>query len=734
MKTFFSLFLLCFVQLAAAAELADPKLRDPSLLQPPWSKETIAAWERVPIRDGGRVKPLYTFAYYELLRTRGMASLTIPLTGKDPATGKDSRRLSPMEWLLDCLFYPETAKEYACFTVDDGEALLRVGMTAHGAKRDQYSYNELVLGRDKLAMAQKRVDDEKERAKNANIDPSLDYLDEMAANLARNVGAFETLIQAFAPLRRQISIASTIPDGLLSDKKGGKLSTAEAIEHLKGNPMWKQLSDALAAQGSTDPAESMMQVLSMLKQSESWEKYSSKDFRQMGQFGPAIEAWMTENQATLNSRPGLAAVANLSPYLLLDMSGGSRVAILPPHGGESTVWHAVGELPKLALGSDAVSAQSIEMLKKGEQIFAATDSAAFQQSVLKFGQDLVQVGASQPTASKVGSELLFRKANLLGNAKVLFILIFMMVAISWLAPNAPWSAKLFLAAKWLAWLPMLAILITICWRVYLSGWAPVTNLYETIPMITLVAAGLALFAEKMFKNRLALGLGAAMGGAGMFLAGAFEASEAADTIQTLEAVLRSGFWLWTHVMCEAIGYAGCVAGGAFSIVYIFARLFDLDRKKAQFFKMLTTCAYGILCFTLFFILVGTVLGGIWGNYSWGRFWGWDPKENGALIITLWCLAVLHMRLAGWIKEFGLHLMSVLGMNAVIFSWWHVNELSVGLHAYGKSEGRMKYIIAGYCVVLAIVVFGAIISWLAKNNKKPAPPRAQKLTDLQAAKA
>jgi ABC-type transport system involved in cytochrome c biogenesis permease subunit len=693
-------------------EPEDQRKLNPSVLPPKWEKETVAAWERVPIRDGGRIKPLLTFANYELLRTRGMTSLRLQLTGPDPATGKMVRDLTPVEWLLDCMFYPEAAKQYPCFTVDDGEAVVRAGLKAHIKKRDLYSYNELVLGRDRLAQIQDDVDRKKELAKQKNEEPSYDYLDEMAANLARNVGAFETLIQAAAPLRRQIPIAKTLPEGPLVSKQGQTITTSAAVAHLKENPLWQEMMRKLAETGTADPEEIMLSMVTLLKDSAAWKELAPRSFTEMGQFGPALEKWMTEKGTFVSERAGLGALANLSPYLLLDMKGGARVAIVPPFGGADKGWHSLGDLPKVALGTNENAAAAVELLQAGEKVLQTQD----QQPLRAFAERLIQGSQGKEGTQTIGTEMIYRKANFLGNSKVMFIILFLLIAFTWLAPQAAWSNRLFKACYWLMWLPLLAILASMTLRVLISGWAPVTNLYETIPLITFTAVGLAFFAEKIFKNRLSLGIAAFMGAAGTFMAGAFEASEASDTIHSLEAVLRSGFWLWTHVICEVIAYGAAVLGGGFSVVYIFARLFDMERTKASFFKMMTTCAYGILCFTLFFILVGTVLGGIWGNYSWGRFWGWDPKENGALVITLWCLVVLHMRFAGWIKEFGFHIMNVLGINAIIFSWWHVNELGVGLHAYGRSEGRLKYIFISYAITTLIALFGGLISWLAARNK------------------
>jgi cytochrome c biogenesis factor len=121
----------------------------------------------------------------------------------------------------------------------------------------------------------------------------------------------------------------------------------------------------------------------------------------------------------------------------------------------------------------------------------------------------------------------------------------------------------------------------------------------------------------------------------------------------------------------------------------------------------------MLCFTLFLSLVGTVLGGIWANYSWGRFWGWDPKENGALLIVLWTLAILHARLGGYLREWGLHFASLFTAIVVTFSWWHVNFLGVGLHNYGFTAGK-DTIWGFYIAMLVVLTFGVIAMMVEKT--------------------
>ena len=117
--------------------------------------------------------------------------------------------------------------------------------------------------------------------------------------------------------------------------------------------------------------------------------------------------------------------------------------------------------------------------------------------------------------------------------------------------------------------------------------------------------------------------------------------------------------------------------------------------------------YGTLCFALFFSFVGTVLGGLWADDSWGRFWGWDPKENGALIIVLWNALVLHARWDGLVRDRGLAVLAVGGNIATSWSWFGVNELGAGLHSYGFTEGVALALVLFVISQLAIMAIGSI---------------------------
>jgi hypothetical protein len=122
---------------------------------------------------------------------------------------------------------------------------------------------------------------------------------------------------------------------------------------------------------------------------------------------------------------------------------------------------------------------------------------------------------------------------------------------------------------------------------------------------------------------------------------------------------------------------------------------------------LVRMVYGTLCFAIFFSFVGTVLGGLWADDSWGRFWGWDPKENGALLIVLWNALVLHARWGGMVKNRGLAVLAVGGCIFTAWSWFGVNELGVGLHTYGFTAGVLQNLGRWVAFQLAVIAIGSL---------------------------
>lgn len=217
-------------------------------------------------------------------------------------------------------------------------------------------------------------------------------------------------------------------------------------------------------------------------------------------------------------------------------------------------------------------------------------------------------------------------------------------------------------------------------RIYILQRPPVSTLYESILFVSAVATLYALIMGVRSKNALWLGLGAASG----IILGllGFSHDTDADSLMMLTAVLNTSFWLATHVLCITTGYAFSLLTALLAHLCLLRMLRDKSSvPPAALFRPI----YATALLALLFCTAGTILGGIWADQSWGRFWGWDPKENGALLLVLWLVWIIHGRLAGQFSPLVFTAGMAYLLAVVAVSWFGVNLLSVGLHAYGFTE-------------------------------------------------
>ncbi|HEY2587894.1 MAG TPA: cytochrome c biogenesis protein CcsA [Tepidisphaeraceae bacterium] len=238
-------------------------------------------------------------------------------------------------------------------------------------------------------------------------------------------------------------------------------------------------------------------------------------------------------------------------------------------------------------------------------------------------------------------------------------------------------------------------------RVYLTGWGPVTNLYSAATFIGWAVVLFAIGLELIYRNGVGAAAGAVVGFSSLILAHFLGLD--GDMMKPLQAVLMTKFWLWTHVPCVTLGYASTILAAVLAIVYVVlglcTRLIDEPSGKA-----LSRMVYAITCFAILFSFVGTILGGIWADYSWGRFWGWDPKENGAILIVLWNAIILHARWGGMVKQRGMMVLAILGIVVTTWSYFGTNLLGIGLHSYGFMEGaagRLELVWLGTLIMALI---------------------------------
>ncbi len=212
---------------------------------------------------------------------------------------------------------------------------------------------------------------------------------------------------------------------------------------------------------------------------------------------------------------------------------------------------------------------------------------------------------------------------------------------------------------------------------------PVTSPFGTVVFVAWAAVLLGLIIESKNKRSAGILVSSITGFLFLHISGKYAAE--GDTMGVLAAVLDTTFWLTTHIISISLGYAGLLGAAVLSHLYLIRRAFGhSDSLQSQ--ETEKTIA-GIFSFGLLFTIMGTVLGGMWADQAWGRFWGWDPKENGALLIIIWTLSVLHARSAGIIKGTGLAIGAVMAAALVMCTWIGVNLLGIGLHSYGASSSE-----------------------------------------------
>lgn len=250
-------------------------------------------------------------------------------------------------------------------------------------------------------------------------------------------------------------------------------------------------------------------------------------------------------------------------------------------------------------------------------------------------------------------------------------------------------------------------------RMYLMGRAPVTNMYETVVWMSWGAVVFSALLEKIYKFRFILLAGTL--GATVALIIADTAPVVLDpSLQPLEPVLRSNYWLTIHVMTITISYAAFFLAfilGDIGLIYYIRG----EQKHAEKLKAITLATYRAMQMGVAFLAPGIILGGIWADYSWGRFWGWDPKETWALIALLGYIAVLHGRLSGWLRAFGTIASGVVTFSLVVMAWYGVNfVLGAGLHSYGFGAGGVEYVAAFLFVHFLLVLYAGLVR--QKNAK------------------
>ncbi|KYG65002.1 cytochrome C biogenesis protein [Bdellovibrio bacteriovorus] len=391
-------------------------------------------------------------------------------------------------------------------------------------------------------------------------------------------------------------------------------------------------------------------------------------------------------------------------FTFQEIAAGRMLKLVPPVEGDA--WISVSEMQP----------EQQEVFMEVTKAFVSHIGAmASEQSTAQTGADLdaalvkFQESAKKQNpvlydhASKIRAEVHYNEFHPFRWSYILYFIAFTLLLLVWTL-NKPGLSKA-------AWVFLIAGFILHTYgfglRMYIMGRAPVSNMYETVIWVSWGTILFAAILELIYKFRVFLVAGTLVAAFGLVIAD-FAPAVLDPTLQPLEPVLRSNYWLTIHVMTITISYAAFFLAFGLGDLGLFYYLRGEEKYQHQI-RSVVTGIYRSIQIGVAFLAPGIILGGIWADYSWGRFWGWDPKETWALIALLGYLAVLHARYAGMIKNFGMVVTGIITFSLVIMAWYGVNfVLGAGLHSYGFGAGGIEYVSAFVGLHILAVIYVAIL--------------------------
>jgi ABC-type transport system involved in cytochrome c biogenesis permease subunit len=619
-----------------------------------WSDEVVELFSTLPVQDRGRIKPMNSIANLNLLTLNGKRTLKL----------NDDTKVDANRWLLDVLFFPELARTYPSFRVQNDEVIVLMGLEAK-KKRDWYSYEELIPGVAKLDEEASRVFE----IEGTDRTPA----EAQALKLSQDLRQFENLTQLLFFSRVELPF---------------------------------------------DASPALREVFGPKQPGIGWMLPKVREFQQL------------LGQTPQSQSEDLEAAGNLLLELensLQNVSGAMN--LIPPaakeDGTSDDTWWGPADILFNGFTTNRDIQVQTELLSLFETLeMQRNQPDQFLATLETFHARTVGLAEARGEYGHIPLEVKLYRWNLFTRALVVFLFAFILSCISFLVPTAGWL-RVTVAVFNVLGLSMATTGIVM--RCIIRSRPPIVSLYDTILFITCVVVLVALFIEWATRQRIGLLLAAFLGVAGMFLSMRYEVHEIAtsgDTMASVVAVLDTNYYLAIHVTTVAMGYAGGLLASAIAHIWLLGRLFGFRRGDKAFYTSISRMVYGTVCFSLLFSLFGTIMGGVWANDSWGRFWGWDPKENGALLIVLWMLLILHARMGGYIRERGMANMAIVGGIVVSMSWWGVNLLNVGLHNYGFISGVAISLYIMWAVEAAVLALGTLGYFLEQSKKKgggSAPP-------------
>ena len=728
----------------------------------------LEGFSRIPVLRGGRVKPIDSVARNALLvlrnkrtalrilseeetdefdrienriATNGKESLTLQelnyhnyfssrkMIKGHPQNGipKTVVEISAIEWFSKVLFQPKESDNYKTFLIDHDQVLgvINKKMTKDGK---YFSYSELEPYLGKI--------DEAARDAGKKEQEFRDPYDQNMIDLYRSVLLYRKLKSTISP-----------PSPNLSPEMADQLQVNEILfdpevdddltaEYARFRQLTKDLSDRPEdiRMGSADFAKVVF-FLDHYSRMNLWSEFfvippekgdAKRQWRSIGESlvgKEPLDSKEKQNMDPARFSSTLQRLVSLEPSLLETEL--QEIRINRKMDPTALFASQYAEAIKLRRKVDPVLGL-YENLKKS---YLALDYSTFNSTVA----ELRETGTARAgeDASTLSFEKTYNGFEPFYRSSIAYVLIFVIAGASWLASTysttlgrkGDFAQVLRNAAYILTAIVLLSHTFGLAGRMYIEGRPPVTNLYSSALFIGWGAVLLCFFTEKFLRLAVASAMGALIGFGSLVIAHNLSLDSSlnptGDTMEMMRAVLDSNFWLATHVVIITIGYSTTFLAGFLGIAYVchkfvlsifggsakYGSKLMSTEKDAQ--KILGSMIYGITCFSLFFSLVGTVLGGIWADQSWGRFWGWDAKENGALLIVIWNAILLHARWSGIAKIRGIAAIAIFGNVVTAWSWFGTNMLGVGLHSYGfmdKAFNPLMYFILSQMIMICIAYF------------------------------
>ena len=681
----------------------------------------LDAFSRIPVLRGGRVKPMDSVARNTLLVLRN----------KRTALDENDTKVPAIQWLADVLFAPERADELKTFLIDHDQVLGLIGKKLVQDGK-HFSYRDLEPFIEEIeASAQEAGKVEREFRT---------YFEQNIIELYHGLVLYRNLKTTLVPPPHAPSSAvhdhaELEPLFYNSEEDKDRTSEYQRFRQLTADLIKHPEKIVLGNKEALGP---LMYFIDYYARYNLYAEFfplppeigeSGGKWRKIGESLVGTEPLESKEKATIDPTRFIATVQSLVRTEQTELVENIQ-SIRENLKLDSTALFAAqyAEAIKLRKGIDPI----IEDYEQLGIAYRNSDAVTFNTLVEKIRN---QVDQRAPTdTATIAFEKTYNGYEPFYRSSIGYIWILVIACSSWLLSGYrkpgigtnEASKTLLNSAYILTGLVLLAHTFGLAGRMYIEGRPPVTNLYSSALFISWGAVLLCFLTEKFLRLGIASSMGSLIGFGGLVVAHNLSIDSSlnpsGDTMEMMRAVLDSNFWLATHVVTITIGYSTTFLAGFLGIAYVFSLLVRFLIKRGndgrELNNKLLSMIFGVTCFSLFFSLVGTVLGGIWADQSWGRFWGWDAKENGALLIVIWNAIILHARWAGVAKIRGLSALAIFGNVVTAWSWFGTNMLGVGLHAYGfmdKAFMPLMIFIGAQVAVIGLAYLPALFGLLTRKK-------------------